>query len=86
MSKKQPTSQLHTSANSESTADEPTAEEQHQAGMGGSYTVDPVTRERSLVHRTEGASVSNKKQLTDEDGKAVEEAAGTPATDAGTPA
>lgn len=65
--KNQLSSELQTSATSTPTADESA----HAAGVGGSYSLDPVTRKPTLVHRTEGVAVSRKAPLTDADGKPV---------------
>lgn len=69
MSKSTRTAQLHTSASQEQTA-----AQQRDAGLGGSYTVDPASGAVALAHRTEGGGVSRKSPLTDAAGNVVDQA------------
>lgn len=65
----------------EKTDTQQTAQEQFDAGHGGSYSLDPATGERTLLARTEPATVSRKKPTTDEAGKEVEPSTAPDASD-----
>jgi hypothetical protein len=80
MAKKPAESQLQTPA---SEAD--TAQKQRDAGMGGSYTLDPRSGAVELSHRTDQAAVSRKAPLKDDDGNELPPA-GDGAASADTPA